>query len=133
MNEMYNMSIVAHNFGVMMLCLVVFINFLLLKSMGSLKKYKRVLSLYNPIAFTAIGTVMFTGIVMMAAKHLDFTVENIAMIAVAIIYIYLEFTRLKELRAEKKEFRLEFKKRVTTIFMIEFLLIIIVVGWMWII
>ena len=52
--------------------------------------------------------VIFTGVIMMAAKHLDFTIENIAMILFAMILIYLELKRslgLKNLNKKVKRIK----------------------------
>lgn len=135
MNEMYNMSIVAHNWGVISLFFVILVNFLLLAGIDSLPKYKRVLSLYNPIAFVAIGFILFTGVVMMAAKHLDFTISNIAMIATASIYIYLEVVRLKKLRfLNHKDIDaiVAYKVYAKKLLGIEALLALFISLWMWI-
>ncbi len=129
MNEMYSMSIVAHNYGVMMLFSVIFINFYMLIFANDIKKYKRILSLYNPIAFTAMGSVAFTGVIMMAAKHLDFTIENIAMITLVFVYVVLEVKRLKTLKTlkEKSDTFIAMSKKI---FIIEFVLVLAMSIWM---
>ena len=55
------------------------------------------------LIFTPMGSVMlagaiFTGIIMMAAKHLEFTLANIVMIVLSIFIIILEAKRSKSLR-----------------------------------
>ncbi len=135
MNEMYNMSIVAHNWGVMSLFFVILVNFLLLVGINSLSKYKRILSLYNPVAFVAIGFIIFTGVVMMAAKHLDFTVQNIAMIAVATIYVYLEVIRLGKLKLlnhKDIDAIATYKAYAKKLLGIEALIGLFIAIWMWI-
>jgi len=51
-----------------------------------------------PFSVMAIAAVAFTGTVMMAAKRLDFTLENVAMIVVTVILIVLEARRYKTVR-----------------------------------
>lgn len=133
MNEMYSMSIVAHNYSVMMLFLTIFINFWLISLDGSIAKHKRILSLYNPIAYIAIGATIFTGIVMMAAKHLDFSIKNSVMIVVAAIFIYLELKRLdilKKLNSKNESGFLSYKNLSKKIFIAQFLLVLLMAIWM---
>ena len=105
MNEMYDMSIVTHNYGVMLVLGMILVNFYMLMSTKNVKKYMRKHTLFMPIGMTMIGVILFTGIVMMAAKHLDFTIENIIMILFVISLIGLENKRsstlnLLDLRVE---------------------------------
>ena len=103
MNEMYDMSIVTHNYGVIGILGMIFINILMLVRATDINKYTRAVTLFTPIAMTAIGAVIFTGIIMMAAKHLDFTIENIVMIIFAVVLIVLENKRSKKLHTLNKK------------------------------
>ncbi|WP_373003040.1 hypothetical protein [Sulfurimonas sp.] len=135
MNEMYDMSIVTHNYGVIGILGTIFINILMLVRATDISKYVRAVTLFMPIAMTTIGTVIFTGVVMMAAKHLDFTVENIVMIIFAIVLIILENKRSKNLHAldEKQEGALELHKVYAyKMFKIEILIVLVISIWMWI-
>mgnify|MGYP006883079595 FL=1 len=98
MNEMYDMSIVTHYYGVLGILVVIFINSLMLKKAKNVTDYKRQMSLYTPVFSIPIGIVIFTGVVMMAAKHLEFSVENILMIVFSVGIIYLEVRRSKALK-----------------------------------
>lgn len=135
MNEMYDMSIVTHNWGVALVLSVVFINIFMLFGIKNLAKYKRTMLLFTPIAATAIGMVIFTGVVMMAAKHLEFTPENIVMILFAVILIYLERKRAKALKnSSQKEpdaFK-NFKPYALNILLIEIVVTLSISTWMWI-
>ena len=134
MNEMYDMSIVTHNYGVMSVLGVILINIFMLFSIKSLTKYTRAMSLFTPIVGTAIGMVVFTGVVMMAAKHLDFTVQNIAMIIFAVILIYFEVKRSKGLQNLNKKDDNAFKEYrfyALKIFLIEIFVILSISFWMW--
>lgn len=134
MNEMYDMGIVTHNWGVMFVLAAIFINIFMLFGIQNLAKYKIAMLLYTPIAATAIGTVIFTGVVMMAAKHLDFTVENIAMILFALTLIYLERKRAKALRGtsqkEADSFK-NFKSYALNILLLEIFVTLGISTWMW--
>ncbi len=135
MNEMYDMSIITHNSGVMFVLGVILVNFLFLYSAKDIKKYTRAMRLFNPITGTAIGFVIFTGVIMMAAKHLDFSIENIVMILFAVSIIILEVKRTSTLKwtDPRKENALEgYKKFAKKILMMEVLLTLSISAWMWI-
>lgn len=134
MNEMYDMSIVTHNWGVMAVLGVILINISMLFGIKNSTKYTRAISLFTPLATTAIGMVIFTGIVMMASKHLDFTLENIFMILFSIIFIYLEIKRSRALsnldKREENAF-LEYKKEALNIYLTEIVVVLSISIWMW--
>lgn len=134
MNEMYDMSIVTHNYGVMSVLGVILINIFMLFGIKSLAKYTRAMLLFTPIVGTTIGMVVFTGVVMMAAKHLNFTVQNIAMIIFAVILIYLEVKRSKGLQNLNKKddnaFK-EYRSYALKIFLIEIFVTLSISFWMW--
>lgn len=135
MNEMYDMSIVTHNWGVMAVLGVILINILMLLGIKNSAKYTRAISLFTPIVGTAIGMVIFTGVVMMASKHLDFTIENILMILFATALIYLEVKRSKSLKRVNKKNEnsfLEHKKEALKIFILEIVVVLSISSWMWI-
>lgn len=134
MNEMYDMGIVTHNWGVMAVLGVILINIFMLLSIKSLVKYKRVMTLFTPIVGTAIGMAIFTGVVMMAAKHLDFTIQNIAMIILSIFLIILEVKRSKRVQGLSKNNQETFslyKTFALKVFALETGLVLIVSFWMW--
>jgi hypothetical protein len=135
MNEMYSMGLSIHSIGAVGLLVVVFINIFALMQAKDLHKYKRVMAIgLMPLSSMAIGVAAFTGVVMMAAKHLDFTIENIVMIFIAIVLIILETKRAKMLRFlnPKKERALEaYKPFGLKILYIEFVLIVLISLWMW--
>jgi len=110
-------------------------NLFLLMSKHDLKKYKRLHSIVLwPITFTVLGIAIFTGIIMMAAKHLDFSFANIVMILIAIIYIVLEVKRVKSLKylSDTKEHAFNaYKPIARTILQVEFILILLLSLGMW--
>ncbi len=134
MNEMYDMSIVTHNFGVMGILAVIFINVMMLLGAKELNAYRRKMMLFTPIGSTMLGVVLFTGVVMMAAKHLEFTIENIVMILIGIVLIILEARRMKKLKYlnSKDEGVLEkYKNEAMRILQIEVVLVLAISAWMW--
>lgn len=134
MNEMYDMSIVAHNYGVMSVLGVILINIFMLFGIKNLAKYTRIMSLFTPIGSTMIGVVIFTGVIMMASKHLDFTVQNIVMIIFAVVLIFLETKRLlglKYLDKKSEESFNGYKIYALKIMLLEILLTLSISFWMW--
>jgi hypothetical protein len=134
MNEMYDMSIVTHNLGVIGILVVVFINLVLLFSATDIKKYKRSMRLFTPIGSLAIGIVIFTGIVMMAAKHLAFSIENIAMIIFALSIIFLEVKRVKTLKMwnmATENALAKYKKFASRLLLLEVGITLLMSAWMW--
>jgi len=135
MNEMYNMGLDLHSWSAAAVLAMIFLNLYLLISTNDLLKYKRINSLYLvPLGMTLIGSLLFTGVVMMAAKHLDFTLENIAMIIIGIVLIVLEAKRLKALKylnAKKEKAFDAYKPFARTLLQIEFVLVLLMSLWMW--
>lgn len=137
MNEMYNMGLSLHSIGAVAILAVIFLNLFILISSTDLKKYKRVMTIaITPLTYTILGYVIFTGVIMMAAKHLEFTLENIVMILISIIYIVLEVKRVKSLRYldSKKERAFDaYKPLARTILQIEFAMVLVISIWMWLV
>ena len=129
MNEMYEMSIVTHNFSALAVLLIIMVNFYKITRANDVFKYRKFNTLFNPIGATIIGFVVFTGIVMMAAKHLDFTVANNIMIAFSIVLIILEVKRSKGMKFIKNDNLnafLAYKKISQKILIIEFFIIAVI-------
>ncbi len=137
MNEMYSMGLSLHSYGAVAILAVIFLNLFMLISSQDLKKYKRVMSIFlTPLSVTVLGYGIFTGVIMMAAKQLDFTIENIAMILISIIFIALEVKRLKSITylSVTKERAFEaYKPLARTILQIEFAMVLLISIWMWLI
>jgi len=136
MNEMYTMSLSLHSFGTVALLGVICLNILFLFLANDLYAYKRKMSIVlMPLNSMVLGAVVFTGVVMMAAKHLEFNLANIVMILLSIILIVLEAKRsktLKRIRVDAQEDALEaYKRYASTILMTELFLITLIAVWMW--
>ncbi|MCF6339488.1 MAG: hypothetical protein L3J10_01890 [Sulfurimonas sp.] len=133
-NEMYDMGIATHNYGVIFILIVIIINVFMLLRANDIDKYKRSMLLFTPIGSTAIGIIVFTGVIMMAAKHLDFTIENIAMIVFSIAIIYLEVIRslkLKYLKKKEENALLKYKSFAFKVYVLEVLITLSISFWMW--
>jgi len=137
MNEMYNMGLSLHSIGAVAILVVVFINLFILISYQDLVKYKRLMSIVLlPLTATTFGFVIFTGIIMMAAKHLDFTIANIVMIIISIVFIVTEVKRaksLKHLNASKERAFDAYKPFARRLLQIEFILALLISLWMWLV
>ncbi len=134
-NEMYDMSIVAHNYGVMAVLGVILLNLIMLLRAKDVKKYTRFMSIFMPIGSLGIGLIIFTGVIMMAAKHLDFTLANIAMIIFATILIVLEVKRsskLKYLNKKEENAFKEYKIFSIKVLALEVFVTLSISAWMWI-
>jgi len=135
MNEMYSMGLSLHSVGAVAILVAIFINLFVMISAKDLKKYKRRNSIVLwPITFSILGLVMFTGVVMMAAKHLEFSVANVVMIVIGVIVIFLEAKRIKSLKylSETKEHAFgAYKPLARTLLQVEFILVLVLSLWMW--
>jgi len=133
MNEMYNMSIVTHYYSVWAVFGVILLNLFMIIKANNIEVYKRFNTLFMPIGSMFIASVIFTGVIMMAAKHLDFSIENILMIIIGASIIILEAKRTKKLKYLKNDnfpAFLEYKKEVTKSFFIQMILLISISIWM---
>ncbi len=92
------MSIDYHNWGAIALLIMIGLNFLLLFQAKELLPYRKKMAFLTPTIAVVLASVLFTGTIMMAAKHLHFTLANIAMIVAGIVFIVLEAKRVKPLK-----------------------------------
>jgi len=98
MEAMYKTGLNIHYFGVIVLMGVVVFNIVMLSLSHHIIRYAKRMRIVMPISGSLIALILFTGAVMMAAKHLEFTLANIAMIVIAIVMIILEAKRYKTLK-----------------------------------
>lgn len=135
MNEMYSMGILTHNMGVIGLLVVISINIIMLYLAKDIRVYAKKMRIFMPIGAGLIATVLFTGTVMMAAKHLSFTLENIIMIIYGTALIVFEVKRygkLKHINLGMQNPLEVYKKQAFTILAIEFFGSLLISLWMWI-
>jgi len=134
MNEMYNMGIVTHGTFVFWMLAMILVNYVVILVSDDLKIYRRKRGIfYVPLDFVGLSGVIFTGVVMMASKHLDFTLENIAMIAASLLFIILEVKRAKEFKfVNSTQKFMSYKLVVKKILLVEFAVTFFISIWMWI-
>ncbi len=134
MNEMYNMSIDIHDLGVLGIMAMIALNMLMTLRTKDAVLYMKSMRVYvTPISATMIGVVIFTGIVMIAAKHLDFTFENIVMIIASAYLIVLEVKRtglFKRIDIRKEDGFALYKAKVMKILGIEMAVTAVIGIWM---
>ena len=98
MEAMYTTGLNIHYFGVIVLMGVVVFNIVMLALSHHVIRYSKRMRIVMPISSSFIALILFTGAVMMAAKHLHFTFANVAMIVIGIVMIILEAKRYKTLK-----------------------------------
>lgn len=98
MEAMYQMGLQIHDVALIVLGGVVVFNLLMLMMAKHIVRYARRMRIVMPISATLIATVIFTGAVMMAAKHLAFTAANIAMMLSSVVFIVFEAKRYSILK-----------------------------------
>ena len=134
MNQMYNMSLSIHEVGIFLLLLVFAGSLWQLKNADDLMVYLKKMRIQSPMIMMLMFVPIFTGMVMMAAKHLEFTVANIVMIVLSIVLIVFEIKRSKPLKyasiAEEGAFE-NYKKDAKTILVAEMALIVMISIWMY--
>lgn len=133
MNYMYNMTIDYHNYSVIALLVLMGLNFLLLFQAKSVLPYRKKMAFLTATIAVILGFILFTGTIMMAAKHLEFTLANIAMIVIGIAFIVLEVKRVKPLKYLKDlphaiPLYRDYAKKIL---FVEFFIILAISIWMW--
>ncbi|RUM62144.1 MAG: hypothetical protein DSZ03_07355 [Sulfurimonas sp.] len=133
MEEMYAMSIGIHNGGVLLLIGIIVINWVHLLRASNIRNYARQMRIMMPISSSLIFLILFTGAVMMAAKHLSFTLENVVMILFAVLLIVLEAKRygsLKHINLKAQNAFVDYKRRAYRIFGVELAMNVVMSVWM---
>jgi len=133
MNEMYAMSIGIHDAAVIGLGLLIAVNALMVASARRIRSYAKRMRMVMPLFGGTIAVVLFTGAVMMAAKRLSFSVENILMIVIGIIMIILEARRYKALKRtdpDQEEALMRYRATALKLLGIEAALIGAISAWM---
>ena len=134
MNKMYDMSLLIHEAGILLLLLIFVGSLWQLQRADDLMVYLKKMRIQSPLIMMAMFTPIFTGMVMMAAKHLHFSIPNIAMIILSIVVIVFELKRSKPLKyasiAEEGAFE-KYKKVASQILISEMAMIILISIWMY--
>ncbi len=134
MNAMYDMSLSIHWVSVLLLVVIFAASLWQLDRANDVMAYLRKMRIQGPLILMAMFAPIFTGMVMMAAKHLDFTIPNIVMIVLSIVLIYFEIKRSRPLKyasiIEEGAFE-KYKKDAKTILVGEIALILLISIWMY--
>lgn len=133
MNYMYDMGVTLHGYAVILLLAFIGLNFLLLFRAKDVFAYRKQMAYLTPTIAVTLAAILFTGTVLMAAKHLDFTLANIAMIVVGIVFIVLEAKRVKPIKRLKRveEAIPVYREFAKKMLFIELALILSLSIWMW--
>jgi hypothetical protein len=108
-------------------------NILHVKMANDVHYYARKMRILIPIMSSFMFVIFFTGVVMMAAKHLEFSIENIIMILFNVILIVLERKRylpLKYLRIKEENAFDNYKIKAFKILTLELVGILLITLWM---
>lgn len=98
MEALYTLGLEIHTVGVLVLMGIVGFNILMLALSTQVILYAKRMRVVMPISATLIAVTLLTGAIMMAGKHLEFSVANSAMIIAGIGMIVLEAKRYKTLK-----------------------------------
>lgn len=129
------MGLVLHEAGIVLMLVIFLLSLWQLNRVEDILSYLKKMRIQAPMIMMAMFVPIFTGMVMMAAKHLNFTVPNIAMIILSLVLIGFELKRVKPLKfasiMEKDVFE-KYKKDATMILVIESALIVLISIWMYV-
>ncbi len=134
MEEMYAMSIGIHNGGVLLLIGIIVMNWVHLMRANDIRVYAKQMRIVMPVSSSLIFLILFTGMVMMAAKHLSFTLENIVMILFAVAMVVLEARRygsLKHINLKAEKAFANYKTKTYRLFGAELAMNVVMSLWMW--
>jgi len=135
MESMYTLAIYIHFYSVVGFLLVALFNLYQLNRTKDVQVYAKKMRIWMPISSTFISILMLTGAVMMAAKHLSFSWQNIVMIIYSVILVVLEVKRyvtLKHLNLEVDNAFGIYKTKANKILFLHVSFIIIISGLMYI-
>jgi len=112
---MYSSAIDYHIYTIVLLVVVITLFYLFTQMQRDFNRYKLLIRNWMPIYIFALASATFTGIVMMAAKHLIFDLPNVFMIANSLFLLLLEVIRHKRMKASPssdEKYYIVFAKRV---------------------
>ena len=134
METLYTMGLEIHTVGVIVLMGVVMFNITMLALSKQIVVYAKRMRIVMPISASLIALVLFTGSIMMAAKHLQFTLANLVMIVSGIVMIVLEVKRYHTLKYKSnihgENSFLEYKNKAFRYLGIEMAILILLSIWM---
>jgi len=128
MEYMYNLGITAHIYSIYGVVCVILINFIITLWATDLYKLRRFMIIFTPMGSVMLGSTIFTGIILMASKHIAFSFDNILMIVLALIFIVLEVKRSKILRYISQKELINYKQQAYIILGIEMFFIVVLMS-----
>lgn len=139
MEAMYALGLSIHSVTTACFLFMIVLNILVLYKFEDDHRYKRINALFlAPFTFMILSFVLFTGVIMMAAKHLDFTVQNSVMVFLSVLVVYFEIKRSKALRfvqADDDDLEEMIFEKYKTVFLktlfMEFFAVLFIALWMW--
>lgn len=134
MEALYSLGLEIHTVGVIVLLAVVMFNIMMLALSREVIRYSKRMRIVMPTSASLIAVAIFTGAIMMAAKHLNFTFANVSMIVVSILLIVLEAKRYRILKRQtdiqQENAFAQYKVKAFRLLGIELLLLLVMFGWM---
>ena len=133
METMYSTSMQLH-FGLILVWMgIIAFNAAMVQFAVQAPEYVRRARVVMPFSVMAIAAIAFTGTIMMAAKHLSFTLENLSMIVVTVVLIVLESRRyktLRRLRTKLEDALTLYRPYALKLLVAEFVLTLLMTVWM---
>ncbi len=124
---MYSEAIDYHIYAVLLLVLTITLFYIYTQFQQDFGRYKKSIRIWMPIYGFALASTFFTGVVMMAAKHLEFTLANNLMIAETFLLLYLEIRRHKMMKVSPQSDEAYYIAYAKRIYAIELLTVFVVV------
>jgi hypothetical protein len=131
MEEMYTMALDIHAVMVWGLLIVVVSNIALTLLPQPFEVYAKRIQMIVPIYASVLATLILTGAIMMAAKHLEFTLANNVMIIASVLFMMLEgmrFSRLKvaQFMEDERENAKQFALKVYGVYIVLIAVVILI-------
>ncbi len=99
MDTLFESALKFHIYSVIGVVFMMTAFYLFTQYTNNFDVYKRRIRMWMPIYILALAFTVFTGILMMASKHLSFNLSNNLMIALTLLIVTLELKRHKRLQA----------------------------------
>lgn len=136
MEAMYTLGLSIHSITTALFLAVLLLNFVLLYRFEDIVRYKRLNSVVmTPLTLMIYSFVVFTGVLMMAAKRLDFTTPNSVMVVLSVVVLLVEIQRIKTLRfidPKQRDSFVNYKGVFMKMIGLEIVATLFISLWMWV-
>ena len=136
MEAMYTLGLSIHSITTALFLAVLLLNFVLLYRFEDVVRYKRLNSVVmTPLTLMIYSFVVFTGVLMMAAKRLDFSVPNSVMVVLSVVVLLVEIQRIKTLRfidPKQRDSFVNYKGVFMKMIGLEIVATLFISLWMWV-